>query len=326
MLADSLRIAPLHALALAAALAGAGCGGPRARFEIVRPALLDASPYGNTFSVAPVTGVDARAAAYVQAQLERRIAASLNPSIRLLPTGGGVVVGAQVLAHDYREEVVPSTGTCYRNESYRAANGRTETRQIPYTCTRFTRNGYARSEIRFTIMLASGGLIYDRVYEGTDSASTSELNRAPLPIDGNAMLLALVDRAVNNFARVILPWPDSVEVEFTDCGGGEGCDEAFRALQRNDLQTAEAIYTRILGPYENVSTVPDEEDAEIVAETLFNRGVVRAYTGSYELGIADIQRALAIQPNHDDWRVELARIEALAAEQDQLRQQIEGVR
>jgi tetratricopeptide (TPR) repeat protein len=175
-------------------------------------------------------------------------------------------------------------------------------------------------------MLASGGLIYDRVYEGTDSASTSELNRAPLPIDGNAMLLALVDRAVNNFARVILPWPDSVEVEFTDCGGGEGCDEAFRALQRNDLQTAEAIYTRILGPYENVSTVPDEEDAEIVAETLFNRGVVRAYTGSYELGIADIQRALAIQPNHDDWRVELARIEALAAEQDQLRQQIEGVR
>jgi hypothetical protein len=306
------------------ALLLAACGA-HARFEIIRPALFDASPYGNTYTVAPVGGVDARAAYRVQSSLEQRIVHSLNPSIRLLVAGGGVIVGADVVDHSYREDLTNRADTCYRSESYRDAYGRVQTRSVPYTCYHYTRTGYAHSAIRFTLTIASTGqVIFDRTYEGSDSVSTSAINAAPPGIDSDRMLFALVDGAVDDFARVILPWRDTVEVAFTDCGGGEGCDEAFRAIQQNDLRTAEAIYTRILGPYDDATAVPSGEDAEIVAETLFNRGVVRAYTGSFELGIADIQRALSIQPNHDDWRAELAQIEALAAEQDQLRQQIEG--
>jgi hypothetical protein len=312
------------ALASLAVLALSACGA-RARFEIVRPALLDASPFGNTFTVQPIGGVDPGAAYRIQALLEQRIAASLNPSIRLLPGGGGVIVGGVVLDHSYSESISTARATCYRNETYYDANGRQQTRSVPYDCVTTTRTGVAHSAIRFSVQIASTGqLIVDRIYEDSRQDSTSATNGMPAGINAGYMLDTLIQNAVDEFARVILPWPDTVEVAFSDCGGADGCDEAWELVRHNDLTAAETIYTRILGPYDAAGTVPDEGDAEIVADTLFNRGVVRAYTGSYELGMADIQRALTIRPQEDSWRDELVQIEALATEQDSLRQQVEG--
>ena len=68
---------------LVVGLASAGCGA-RVRFEVVRPALLDASSVGNTFSVQPFGGADQSAAYQIQAMLEQRITNSLNPAIQLL--------------------------------------------------------------------------------------------------------------------------------------------------------------------------------------------------------------------------------------------------
>lgn len=311
------------ALSVAAASFVTACGGARARFEIVRPALLDASPYGNTFTVQPFDGVDRGAAYRAQAQIEQRIAHSLNPSIQLLTAGGGVIVSGTVLEHSYAEQTSSTQQTCQRTESYRDATGRTQTRSVPYPCVQIMRIGRARSAIRFSIALASTGqVIFDRVYEQADSAQTSAVDAPPPPIDGAGMLTRLLDDSVEQFARVILPWPDTVEVAFTDCGGAEGCDEAFRLVTANDLRGAEALYTRILGPYDDPALAPSEQDADIVAETLFNRGIVRAYTGSYELGLQDLERALAIRPDEESWRAEFAQIEALAEESDRLRSQI----
>lgn len=299
--------------------------GARARFEIVRPALLDASPFGNSFSVQPFQGVDVNAAYRAQALLEQRITASLNPSHRLMMGGGGVIIGGQVLTHDYREEMRQQDQTCSRSVNYVDANGRTQSRSESYRCTQYTRYGTARSAIRFTVAIANTGqIVWDRVYDDARDAQTSATNQTPDGINAGGMLDAMVQNAVSEFSTVILPWPDTVEVAFSDCGGGEGCDDAWGLVRSGDLAGAEVIYTRILGPYDDVSAAVNPEDNEIVADTLFNRGVVRAYTGSYELGMADIQRAVSLRPEEDSWAPELARIEALAGEQDALRQQIEG--
>lgn len=315
---------PRSLLALFAVLALSACGA-RARFEIVRPALLDASPFGNTFTVQPLSGVDPGAAYRVQALLEQRIQSSLNPSIRMMAGGGGVIVGGQILDHSYGETFQQQMQTCYRTEYYRDARGQSQSRSVPYQCMQVTRTGTAHSAIRLTVMIASSGqLIWDRVYEGSRQAQTSATNGTPAGIDAGSMLTDLVDTAVAEFSPVILPWPDQVEVPFTDCGRADGCDRAWAAVQASDLPGAEAIYTQILGPYDTTATTTvDEEDNEIVADTLFNRGIVRAYSGSYELGIADLQRAIAIRPQESDWARELATIEALAAEYDALRQQVE---
>src|SRR5688500_15503079 len=115
------------AIALAALAIATGCGS-RARFEIVRPALLDASQVGNTFSVQPFGGVDPGVSYQIQAQLEQRIATSLNPAIRLLAGGGGVIVTGDVIEHSYQEDLRSVEDTCSRSVSYVDSNGRTQTR------------------------------------------------------------------------------------------------------------------------------------------------------------------------------------------------------
>lgn len=322
----NLRLRFSLGLSLVALALVLGACGSRARFEIVRPALLDASSFGNTFTVQPFSGVDAGAAYRVQALLEQRVMASLNPSIRLLAGGGGVIVGGQVLDHSYGESMSSNQSTCYRTEYYRDSRGQQQSRSVPYSCITVTRTGTAHSAIRITVMVANTGqIVWDRVYEGSRQAQTSATNGTPPGIDAGGMLTELVDSAVADFAPVILPWPDQVEVAFSDCGHAEGCDAAWQAVQHGDLPGAEALYTQILGPYDQqTGSQVDPEDAEIVADTLFNRGVVRAYSGSYELGIADIERAISIRPQETEWAAELQRIQALAAEYDTLRQQIQG--
>lgn len=309
-------------IALSLALTSFGCA-TRARFEVVRPALLDASQVGNTFSVQPFGGVDASAAYQIQAMLEQRIASSLNPSIQLLAGGGGIIVTGDVVDFSYREELGSQEATCSRDVRYRDANGRTQTRRENYRCVRTTRYGHASAGVRFVVMVAATGqVVFDRTYQDAAQTSTTATNARPRAIDGRAMLDRMVQSFVAQFARVILPWPDTVEVAFTGCGGADGCGEAFDRLRGGDLEGAEQIYTQILGPYDDPSAPLNPDDADIVSETLFNRGIIRAYTGSYELGIQDLTRAIEIRPGEARWREELAHIEQLAAEQEALQSQM----
>ena len=309
-------------LVIALALASFGCA-TRARFEVVRPALLDASQVGNTFSVQPFGGVDASAAYQIQAMLEQRIASSLNPAIRLLAGGGGIIVTGDVVDFSYREELRGEEATCSRQVQYRDANGRTQTRSESYRCVRTTRYGHASAGVRFVVMVAATGqVVFDRTYQDASETSTSATNGRPASIDGRYMLDRLVESFVAEFARVILPWPETVEVAFTGCGGADGCGEAFDRIRGGDLGAAEQIYTQILGPYDAPGAALNPDDADIVSETLFNRGIIRAYTGSYELGIQDLTRAIEIRPGEARWREELAQIELLAAEQEALQSQM----
>lgn len=310
------------AVLLSLAAASAGCA-TRARFEVVRPALLDASQVGNTFSVQPFGGVDASAAYQIQAMLEQRIASSLNPAIRLMAGGGGIIVTGDVIDFSYREEFSSSQATCSRSVQYTDANGRTQTRTENYQCVQTTRWGNASASVRFVVMVGtSGQVVFDRTYQDAAQTSTSATNGRPAPIDGRYMLDRMVNSFVAQFARVILPWPETVEVAFTGCGGADGCGEAFDRVRAGNLQSAEQIYTQILGPYDDASAPLNPDDADIVSETLFNRGIIRAYTGSYELGIQDLTRAIEIRPGERRWREELAQIEQLAAEQEQLQSQM----
>ncbi len=311
---------PLAIASLALALAAAGCGSS-ARFQVVRPALLDASPFGNTFTVSAFGGRYPDASYEVQRLLQQHITTSLNPSIRLLGQGGGVFVTGEVLAYDYGEQMSRDARTCTRTQRYQDAQGRWQTRNENYACTQYTRTGSARVVVRFVVQIASTGQwVYDQTYEDSDSVVTSATDQEPARIDPRAMLSNLDAGLVAGMARRIKPWEESV---FTDCAGAEGCDAAFRRVQASDLFGAEQIYTQILGPYSEPIAVP-EDDADIVSQTLYNRGVVRAYSGSYELALADLQRACDMRPDRPEWRDMLAEVERTAEESDRLRQQIEG--
>ena len=269
-------------------------------------------------SISPTRGVS------VWIKVSRSISASsLNPSIRLLAGGGGIIVTGDVMDFSYREDFSTAQSTCSRSVQYTDSNGRTQTRTESYPCVQTTRWGNASASVRFVVMVAgSGQVVFDRTYQDTAQTSTTANNGRPAPIDGRGMLDSMVSSFVAEFSRVILPWPETVVVQFTGCGGADGCGEAFDRVRAGNLQAAEQIYTQILGPYDAPGSALNPDDADIVSETLFNRGIIRAYTGSYELGIQDLTRALEIRPNEGRWREELSQIEQLAAEQEALQSQM----
>jgi hypothetical protein len=319
----------------------AGCA-HHVSFTVVRPAMLDASEAGNTFDVR-MRGGRPDAVADIEGQLRQRFERSLNPSIRLIGQGGAVLVTGDVLRHDATSEMLAEATSCTRNVPYRdPRTGAMLTRAESYPCTTFYRMGTATLEVRFQVVLAaSGRVVFDRVYPRSTSdrvaggsvpghVASGPVYEGMVPYGARPPELSFEGwfadarfEVVNEFARVVLPYEDEVTVEFTDCGSAEGCDEALQLLSDGDLAGAERVYTEILRGYDNPSLAVAPEDTEIVADTLFNRGIVRAYLGSFELALEDLSRAVELAPGEDLFVRERANIDALAEEADALRRQME---
>lgn len=312
------------------------------RFTVVRPAMLDASEAGNTFDVR-LRGGRPDAVADIENQLRDRFARSLNPSIRLIGQGGAVLVTGAVMRHDATNEVYAEATTCTRSVPYRdPRTGNMTSRSENYPCTIYYRNGTANLDVNFQIVLTgSNRVIFERTYSRSTSDRTSgnsvpgyaasgpvyegsiPYGAQPPPLDFERWFANMRGQVVAEFARVVLPWEDEVTVEFTDCGSAEGCDEAIERIEAGDLAGAEAIYTGILHGYDNPALAVAPEDLEIVYDTLFNRGIVRAYLGSFELALEDLNRAVELAPGEALFQQELANIDALAEESDVLRRQME---
>jgi len=319
----------------------AGCA-HHVRFTVVRPAMLDASEAGNTFDVQVRTGRP-DAAADIESQLRERFARSLNPAIRLIGQGGAVIVVGDIVRHDAMSEVVADATSCTRNVPYRdPRTGRMTTRSENYPCTVFYRSGNASLEVRFQVVLAaSGRVVFDRIYpRGTSDrvaggtvdghVASGPVYEGMIPYGARPPELSFEgwfavarSQVVAEFARVVLPYEDEVTVEFSDCGAAEGCDAALDLLEAGDLAGAERLYTEILSGYDNPSLAVPPEDVEIVADTLFNRGIVRAYLGSFEIALEDLHRAVELAPEEELFQRELANVDALAEESDALRRQME---
>ncbi len=324
----SKSIRPLFALcALASLGAATGCA-RTATFAVTRPAMLNAAAVGNTMTVAGIaapTGMpqDVQAAAEIVADLQQRIANSLNRSIRLLPAGGGVVITGQVIANQYGERLQQISATCYRSVTV-YVNGQATTQSQGYPCSRQQRIGTAAARLEFTVTHGqTTQVIFDQTYEDAATVTTSasdDRSSAP-PIDGFGMLHNLRAGLTNRFARVILPYQENVTVEFEDCDGDARCRQGYDLVQAGNLAAAEPLFTAVVGQYQNPGLPIPPNLAERIGEALYNRGLARSYMGRYSVAVADITRAIAIRPNETDWQAELQSAQRMAHDQEALRQQ-----
>lgn len=309
---------------------GAGCA-RTATFAVTRPAMLNAAAVGNTMQVRPVqaaTGMpmDFQAAAEITADLQGRITNSLNPSIRLVASNGGVVITGTLINNVYGEEIQRSEGTCTRSVPY-YAQGRTQYRVETYACTNLTRIGTAQATIQFQVLHGtSGEAIFDQTYQDTARNTTtgriSAYERAePPPIDGLGMLHAVRANLTDQFARVILPWRENVTVEFEDCDGEARCRQGFEMVQHGNLSGAEPLFTAVIGQFSNPGVPVPPGQAERIGEAFYNRGITRSYMGNYARAVADLTRAIQLRPDESDWQQELQNAQRMARDQESLRQQ-----
>ena len=297
---------------------GTGCAARTVEFSITRPALLNLEPAGNTISLGTIDpNGQAEAAAQVTAELRDLIAHSPNPSIHLVASGGVDVEGS-IVADSYSEstETVPATCMQKVDDGCDPITGVCSSWHFEdYDCSYNVTTGTGASSIRLRIIAASDHhTILDQTYTSTESITNpSKADAAKLPPK-------LRSASVADFARVIVPWKDSVSERFKDCDVDSRCKQGLDRVKAHDLPGADAFYTEVIGAYATGGQVPENE-AKRIGEAFYDRGVTRAHEWRYSEAIADMQKAIALQPKRAKWPQELASLQQLARDHQALRDQ-----
>ncbi|MDP3277104.1 MAG: hypothetical protein Q8Q09_18070 [Deltaproteobacteria bacterium] len=317
-----LKIGPRwpHAFATLAitALALSGCA-RRAQLDVLRPAMLNAAAHGYSYEVRNFDG-NPSATSEVIATLRTAISTSLNPAIVLVNQQGGLVIEGGVGEYFYTEQESRDNATCSHQEGSGSSR-----RTVQHACTRIVRVGRASARVDFRVTATSSNqVVYARSFANTaERRATWQVgpypadNTVPVAIDPNRVLSEALQGAVQPFMHVILPWRDSIELEFEGCGGDARCNQGFEAVQARDLVSAERLFSAVVG-----STPPSNAgEIERVSDALYNRAQVRMLQGVYGGAFVDLQQALQLRPTREQWRTRYSQLEQLAQDQAALRAQ-----
>ncbi len=133
-------------------------------------------------------------------------------------------------------------------------------------------------------------------------------DQEPAPVDGEALLRSLQARALDAFARENMPHSASETLRFEACGD-ERCAAAVTLVRTQNFDEANRTLTELV----TQDALPRRHRAvAYMAAAIFDRGLVRAYSGQFASGVDDISRAIALSPGHPDWEARLARIREMA--------------
>jgi tetratricopeptide (TPR) repeat protein len=296
------------------------CARRTAELSVVRPALINAAPFGNQYEVRAFDG-DPVAAAFIGRALRARIVQSLNRSIVLVEQGGGLAISGEIGRLEYSEREERERATCYRTEGSGSSQ-----QTVSYACTRPVRVGTLAALVEFRVAVASSGqVLFARAYEASRSARVEgapgaiTVSPEAVTLDARAMRDDALEELVERFSRVILPWRQTVEVTFEPCDGDARCDQGYQAVQAQRLDVADALFTRVL---EADRGAVAHEQRTRVADAYYNRAMVRLIQGQFGPAFMDLQRALQLDPQRELFRQRFQLLENLARDQEALRQQV----
>jgi hypothetical protein len=316
-----MRHIPPSTLAAAAALVmtlGTGCAARTVEFDVTRPAMINLQPLGTTMRVGTIeANGQAEAAADVAGELQNRIAHSLNPSVRLQGEGAAVEIDGAILGSGYSVQSETVSQTCSRTvDDGTDPSGIARSHDETYDCSSTQDVGTGQSTIQLRIRAGTGDrrVLFTQVYVRSGKVgSPSAKDQAKLMHDLRAA-------TVEEFARVILPWKDKVSERFKDCDGDSRCKKGLDRVKEGDLPGAEALFTQVIGAYEAGGAVSEKQSKQI-GEAFYDRGVTRAHQGRYTEAIADLLRAIGLQPKRAKWPQEVASVQQLEKDEQALRAQ-----
>jgi Flp pilus assembly protein TadD len=301
----------LAAVALLVASA-TGCGA-RARFSVLRPAMLNARQFGGTMSVGPFEG-DPMASAAIQQDLRQRIMTAEGNPVALIEGAGGLLIHGVVAVFSYSEQMQQSQGSCTRTVTDSQGNSR----QVSYSCTNYTRIGTASVSIGFNITVPSTGqTIFANTYSDSSSARRTATDAQPVAINGGAMLENIRAGLTADFSRVILPWREIVRVTLGRCGDARAvCENGIAALRASDFAAAIASFQQAIQTLEG----QPETNPVHLAEAHWNLGLAREYSGDFAGAVESIMRAAELDPS-GDFNMELENVQRMAEDAQRLNEQ-----
>jgi len=198
------------------------------------------------------------------------------------------------------------THTEYRDEEYSVPV------EQPYACQTVVRHVDATFRLHVQVMARTRPVrvVYQRDFSERDEVRTTgrrgsdDGDREPDTVDGEALLRTLQERALEAFARENLPRSASEILRFEACGEAR-CEAAVALVRNQNFDEANRTLTELV-----------EQDAQprrrravaYTAAAIYDRGLVRAYSGQFASGIEDITRAIGLSPGNTEWETRLAHI------------------
>lgn len=296
---------------------GAGAAGcaTTVTTAVLRPALINAQPYGGTMTVGEFRG-DAYEwngiAADIRQRIRERIVGCPNGVVRFMEGGAGLTVYGRVADYTYREAVTEQRDTCTRTEG--SGSNR---REVRYACVHYTRNGQANVRVIFNVADGTGQAIAAKTYELSDSATTRATDQPPAGIDGEGMLRGLAYGLTDEFIRVVIPWWDTVDLPFWDCGDAPECTRGIALVQSGQWEQAIQAFGEAAA---RIQATP-EYDPEDLAEAFWNKALAQQYSNDFAGAVISCSTALQYDPGNSDYAAQLQEIQRSQAEAEALRQQ-----
>ena len=196
--------------------------------------------------------------------------------------------------------------TEYRDEEYSVPIPQ------PYECTTLVRRVSVEFRLRVRVMARTHPprVVYEHEFalqdhqETTGRRGSDNEDHEPDPVDGQALLRSLEDRALSEFASANLPETSTETIHFEDCHEPR-CEAAVALVRGGSMPEADRTLSELIREHASPRHHLPEGDA---AAALYDRGLVRAYSGQFEPGLEDINRAIALSPGHAEWESRLATI------------------
>lgn len=304
------------ALPLILLLAGAGCAST-VRVARTRPAEVNLASYRKV-AVGHIGGPEGHSIAnrLTQALLEsnrfevldrehlahilreRRLSASGEfRSDEAARIGRMAVTDAMIFGHvnrrEYRQTRSRREETCSRDN-------------IRYACTEYIVNGQWDTEVAVNVVdSATGRILAAKTLRASRSRSASSHSRWPKrPWDARSMAFALDQEIVEKFMRTITPYTVWERARLYTDGDLPKLELGVRYSQRGDWENAIRQFRSACARAESGGEIAPRTKAR----AYYDLGVALGYSGRYDEGIREIEKANRIAPE-DPFYAEIRKIE-----------------
>ncbi|GEM_PF-2820032 len=306
--ANSRRRAAL--VIVAAGLFAAGCGTTSVKMMVVRPALINARPWGGTVSVQGVAAAHPdyiHVAGQIRQELKQRIVNGYGNVVALKQYGGGLQVSGRLERYDITLEVQSRQTTCSDTIRVRQG-GKSVSQRVSRPCVMKQHRWRAHVDVLMRVTSNNGQVLFLRHLTETRTGSTVERRAvAPMP-DSHRILQGLRNLIVTRMAQVIVPHRVRVTATLYDCPQpAEGtCNRAVANLAKSRYDAALAEYDRALA---QLQKAPGVERSDI-AKVHWNKAIVCRYGRRFDAALNELDSALRLDPGNSRYQRERANVQA----------------
>ena len=276
----------------------AACGTSTLSLVVVRPAVINAQPFGGSVTVAGFRSLRPEAVFAAEAlrqDVVQQVRAGVGGVVQLVDGGGGMVATGELLTYDVVATERERTTTCAQQVVVIKNNARvTETQQTP--CTYYTYDWRASVRANLRVASAQGQVLYYRGHVAERSGSTNEtLGRPVIPPNAATLAGVLTELRVTvaeEMAHVLVPHRVRVNATFFDCAkpAKETCEAGMREMMNTRYDGAAQAFT---DAYAQLVAARAENNE--VAKPLWNRALVYKYSRQFDKALIDLRESCRIE-------------------------------